>query len=57
MVIYQECLFDLDELVSTKFGTMSRLPDNPLIHDDHQKGMCCVVSGKVPNDLLIHDNH
>ena len=30
---------------------MSRVLDDPLIHDDHQSGMCRVVSGKVPNDL------
>ena len=56
MVIYQECFIDLDELVSKLFGAMSKVPDNPLIHDDHQKGMCRMVSRKVPNDLLIHDN-
>ena len=56
MVICQECLIGLDELMSTLSWVMSRVLDDPLISDDHQGGMCCLVSGMVRDNPLICDD-
>ena len=30
-----------------------KVPDDPLIHDDHQGGTCHAMSGKVPDDRWV----
>ena len=56
MVICQECLIGLDELMPTLSWAMSRVLDNPLISDNHQGRMCCMVLGMVRDNPLIRDD-
>ena len=35
---------------------LGKVPDNPLIRDNYQGGVCYAVSRKVPDDSLICNN-
>ena len=45
-----------DGSLMTKSIVMVTIPNDPLIRDDHQGGVCRTVSRKIPNDLLGPDN-